>query len=160
MVRMCALALLMAAAVRPQPPAAESPARREFHTSLHLVIRAARERFRPLQGARIDIRPGRETWFEARHFLPGAASCRVYEHPLTYICRWERTAERRDLPSFFRSLAEDVAAALGADWSRSDEPERVTFERKEDATIRITGPAAGTEVALTVTPGPPRRTSP
>jgi hypothetical protein len=138
-----------------QPEPAESASQKELRRGLQLVVRASREQFRPMRGARIDIRPGSETWFDARHTLPGADSCRVYEHPLLYTCRWEKAPGRGDMQAFLRSLTAEVEAALGDGWERSGGEEARFREKEEGSTVTLA--LAGGAVRLTVTQGVRRR---
>lgn len=84
-----------------------------FAETVQLVARASREAFRPLKTFRIELHPSREYWYNVTNALPGAATCRIFEHPrLVYRCEWSRgkqTLER---------LSADIAAALGEGWKR------------------------------------------
>jgi hypothetical protein len=139
---------------------AESPFRRDLRRSLRAVIRAAPLQFKSIQGVRIDIHPGRETWYDARYPLPDATDCRVYEQPPQYICRWEKSTRRPNLGAFFTALAADVEAALGERWKRAgtaDKDAAIRFEeaREGGATI-VLAPArraSNGAVQLTVTGG-------
>ena len=103
---------------------ADNPAevrRRELRDVLARVIRAGPERFRPLQGARIDVRPGRTFWYQARVNLPGAEDCRVYDAaPPKYTCEWTK---RR-----YADLVSDIEAVLPEGWKRADQAGAVRFE--------------------------------
>jgi hypothetical protein len=136
-----------------EAPPDEAPFRRDLRRGMNMVIRASREQFKPMRGARIDIRPGRETWFQANRDLPMATSCRVYEHPQKYTCIWERSPVRRDLAAFFRTLTVEVEAVLGDSWERSGGAAgQVRFREKDEGTGVLLAREAGA-VRLTVTPG-------
>jgi hypothetical protein len=95
-----------------------------FTSALQRVIRAGRENFRPLEGARIEMHPGNISYYEARLFIPGTTECRVDEQPVrTYSCHWK--AAHSGEPACGR-LLEQVAAAL-PEWLRSDGPAGATF---------------------------------
>lgn len=139
---------------------AETPFRRDLRRSLRAVIRAAPLQFKSIQGVRIDIHPGRETWYDARYPLPEATDCRVYEQPPRYICRWEKSPQRPNLGVFFTALAADVEAALGERWKRVEPPGttagiRLEEAREGGATIVLdpAGRATAGAVRLTLTGG-------
>lgn len=82
-----------------------------FADVLHRVIRASRENFRPVQGARIEMHPGSRSYYQAKVNLPGTTECRIDEQPRwIYSCQWR--GARCD------KLLADTAAALGQEWSR------------------------------------------
>jgi hypothetical protein len=159
---LCGAAFGFAPDGAPSSPA-PSPGERDhksWASTLNQIVWASRERFRPLQGARIQIRPGRTYWFEARVNLPGAGECRVLEHPTaTYSCEWEKTAGA-DLMSLYRRLAAEIEAALGPKWDRAPEsasPRKIIFKEplKESATsnpllIEVTAAEGGSESAVRV----------
>ena len=130
-----------------------APVPETFASGLSRILRAAPEEFKPLRGARIDIRPGRDSWFEGRINLPGAV-CRAYEHPRpAYRCRWERSAGRRDMRPYQRSLASDVEAALGEGWMREDAGGKIRFTRERDGASVQIDPATASAVELVVEGG-------
>src|SRR5262245_34337105 len=58
------------------------------------LIRASRENLRPLKTSRIEMHPSRDYWYEVETKLPGARTCRIYEHPqMVYRCEWNRPAD-------------------------------------------------------------------
>lgn len=121
---------------------------KDFPATLHRVLRAARERFRPLQGFRVEMRPGRTYWFEPKVLLPGAARCRIFEHPrASYVCEWDRGVT-------LAALAEKVAGALGEEWQRTDRPQKiVAFTQNEWAragTVELS--QTGRQVQLAIYP--------
>ena len=62
----------------------------QFAAALQRVIRASRENFRPVEGARIELHPGNKSYFQARVDLPGTTECRIDEPPnLIYSCKWK-----------------------------------------------------------------------
>ena len=100
------------------PAADESraPGEAEFTKALNRIIRAARERFRPVQSFRVDIRPGDIYWYEGQVVLPGAEYCRSYEHPrLRYVCQWTG----KNTTSKYDGVVDRVRAALGDQWTFS-----------------------------------------
>jgi hypothetical protein len=119
------IALLIAVGVRAHNE--EEP----FAEILQRIIRASRENFRPLQGARIEIHPGNLSYYQPKVNLPGTTECRIDEHPLAYSCNWRGTRCEK--------LLAETAKALGAEWSR------------RGSTFKNTGRFRWTEVA--VTPG-------
>src|SRR5262245_46680897 len=93
--------------------------RKQLAALLSQIVRASRYGFDTLFGARVERFPGRQSWYEAKTYLPGASYCRIDEEPdLAYRCVWERTASRGDLQRFQAELAADVEAALGSEWKR------------------------------------------
>jgi hypothetical protein len=104
-----------------------------FASVLHRVIRASRERFRPVQTFRIDMYPSREYWYEVDTPLPGATLCRVFEHPeLIYECEWTRS-RKAPAPPAFVELADQLERSLGAAWTRTngDKHGTVLFKPKK-----------------------------
>jgi hypothetical protein len=103
-----------------------------FESALHRVIRASRERFRPVQTFRVNMYPGRDYWYEVDTPLPGATLCRVFEHPeLTYQCEWTRS-KRTPKPLPFVELADQMERSLGTPWTRRNREKEgtVLFEPK------------------------------
>ena len=100
---------------------------------LHRIVRASRERFSPQKTFRVEMHPKRDYWYEVESSLPGATTCRIYEHPeLIYQCEWFKDKRTPNPPSFSQ-LAHNVEAALGEKWTRS-EPKSgrlVIFEPKD-----------------------------
>jgi hypothetical protein len=91
-----------------------------FESVLQRVIRASRERFRPVQTFRIDNYPNGDYWYEVDHPLPGATLCRVFEHPeLIYQCEWIRSKKTPKIPTF-DELAAQVERSLGTSWTRTN----------------------------------------
>jgi hypothetical protein len=91
-----------------------------FESVLKRVIRASRERFRPVQTFRIDNYPNGDYWYEVDHPLPGATLCRVFEHPeLIYQCEWTSSKKTPKIPTFVE-LADQMERSLGASWTRTN----------------------------------------
>ena len=124
-----------------------------FASALHRVIRASREHFRPVEGARIELHPGNKSYFQARVDLPGTTECRIDEPPnLTYSCKWKPHQSQAAGSAPCDKLLADMQAALGAEWSRTDSSKLET--RK--TTFRNSGRYRMTEVTVT----PPTRLTP
>lgn len=124
-----------------------------FAAVLLRVIRASRESFRPVEGARIEFHPGNKSHFQARVELPGTTECRIDEPPnLVYSCKWKPPHSQPPGTAPCDKLLADIQAALGAEWSRTDSPELQT--RK--TTFRNSGRYRMTEVTVT----PPTRLTP
>jgi hypothetical protein len=124
-----------------------------FASALHRVIRASRENFRPVEGARIELHPGNKSYFQARVDLPGTTECRIDEPPnVTYSCKWKPQQSQAAGSAPCDKLLADLQAALGAEWSRTDSPKLQT--RK--TTFRTGGRYRTTEVTVT----PPTRLTP
>jgi hypothetical protein len=118
-----------------------------FASALHRVIRASRENFRPVEGARIEFHPGNKSYFQARVDLPGTTECRIDEPPnLSYSCKWQPPQSQAAASGPCDKLLADIEAALGAEWSRTDSPKletrKTTF--RNSGRYRMTG--------VTVTP--------
>lgn len=148
------LAAVSLAGQAPPPATAEARFRRELRRAIQSVVRASRERFRPMQGARIDMRPGNEYWFDARHPMPEATDCRVYEHPPSYTCRWEKSPQRPDLAAFYGVLSADVEAILGDAWKRVGQGgKKARYEEVRGSGATLEVELTGTAVRVTVAGG-------
>jgi hypothetical protein len=93
----------------------------QFAVVLHQILRASREHFRPVEGARIDVYPGRRSYFQARVDLPGTTECRIDETPLlVYSCKWKPAgpAPGTTPAALCQKLVTRVEAALGSEWQR------------------------------------------
>jgi hypothetical protein len=120
--------LLVAAVLAAHAHDQEEP----FAEVLQRIVRASRENFRPVQGARIEMHPGSLSYYQPKVNLPGTTECRIDEQPRwVYSCKWRG--------SRCGKLLADTAAALGPEWARSG------------STFRHKGRYRLTEV--TVTPG-------
>ena len=82
-----------------------------FAAVLQRIVRASRENFRPVQGARIELHPGNLSYYQPKLYLPGTTDCRIDERPLVYSCKWR--GERCE------KLLADTTSALGSEWSRT-----------------------------------------
>jgi hypothetical protein len=124
-----------------------------FAEALQRVIRASRENFRPVEGARIELHPANESYFQARVDLPGTTECRIDEPPnLAYSCKWKPPHSQPAGTAPCDKLLADTQAGLGAEWFRVDSPKLQT--RK--ATFRSSGRYRLTEVSIT----PPTKLTP
>jgi len=62
-------------------------------------------------------------WYEVTNALPGATSCRIFEHPtMMYVCEW-RMNSKGSKNVTFGELDKQVAAALGSDWTATRLPD-------------------------------------
>jgi hypothetical protein len=117
-----------------------------FAAVLQRVIRASRESFRPVEGARIELHPGNKSYFQARVDLPGTTECRIDEPPnLVYSCKWKPPQSQPPGTGPCDKLLADMQAALGAEWSRADSPKPQTGK----TTFRNSGRYRMTEVTVT-----------
>jgi hypothetical protein len=91
----------------------------EFDETLEHVLRASKERFIPVEGARNENRL-REFFFEAKLYLPGATFCRVFQRDKTpiYGCEWEQAAIPNSFAGLYDRLTAKIEAALGSDWNK------------------------------------------
>ena len=118
----------------------------QFAAALQRVIRASRENFRPVEGARIELHPGNKSYFQARVDLPGTTECRIDEPPnLIYSCKWKPPQLQPPGTSPCDKLLADIQAALGAEWSRTDSPKPQVGK----TTFRNSGRYRMTEVTVT-----------
>jgi hypothetical protein len=109
----------------------------DFGSALRRVIHAGREQFAPLKSFRVDIRPGRNSWYEVKASLPGADTCRIYEHPQpVYRCEWRRKREA-GAASGYPELVRRVEAALGDEWSRVNRGKSTRFASRKPRSGRI-----------------------
>lgn len=121
-----------------------------FPGVLQRIIRASRENFRPVEGARIDLYPGRRSYFQARISLPGTTECRIDEAPvLTYSCQWKPDPKAIAPGAPCSGLIQQVVAALDSDWQRK-EPRTATSA----AIFKNTGRYKDTEIAVMRSKGP------
>jgi hypothetical protein len=91
----------------------------EFDEALNHVLRASKERFIPIEGARNENRL-REFFFEAKLYLPGATFCRVFQKdkfPI-YGCEWEQAAIPNSFAGLYDRLIAKIEAALGSEWNK------------------------------------------
>jgi hypothetical protein len=101
-----------------------------FAETVQLLVRASREGLRPLKTFRIEIHPSRDYWYNVTNALPGATTCRIFEHPrMIYKCEWTKKVRAGDAP-LFKDLATQIEAALGDPWTRTDHPAVVRFDPK------------------------------
>jgi hypothetical protein len=120
----------------------------DFAAVLQRILRASRENFRPVEGARIDLYPGRRTYFQSRVDLPGTTDCRIYETPLpVFSCQWKAPAAAPGAGTAGTAcgrLADRVATALGPEWQRATSvpsPSKVTF--RHEGRYRLSEVAVG-----------------
>lgn len=120
----CAAAGHLIAQTPSAPDESRARGETEFTKGLNRIVRAGRERFRPVQSFRVDIRPGDIYWYEGQVVLPGAEYCRSYEHPrLQYVCQWSRK-NTASTTSKYDDLVGRVSAALGDQWTFSGSEKR------------------------------------
>jgi hypothetical protein len=102
--------------------AAAAEEQADFATGLDKLIRAGRERFRPVKTYRVDIRPGPLYWYESSVMLPGVEYCRIYEHPRREcVCQWPRKAET------YAAVVDRVRESLGDRWKSSNSGKMTSF---------------------------------
>ena len=90
-----------------------------FAEILQRIVRASRENFRPVQGARIEMHPGNISYYQPKVYLPGTTECRIEERPRwIYSCQWHGARCEK--------LRADTESALGPQWSRTGS----TFKHK------------------------------
>jgi hypothetical protein len=116
----------------------------EFRTVLQRIIRASRENFRPVEGARIDLYPGRRSYFQARVDLPGTTECRIDETPvLAYSCKWKPEPKAITPGALCKRLTDQVEAALGSEWQRQE-----SRQRNSVTSFKNTGRYRQTQIAV------------
>jgi hypothetical protein len=119
-------------------PLAAHDEEQPFAAVLQRVIRASRENFRPVEGARIEMHPGNLSYFQARVDLPGTKECRIDEHPNpVYSCRWQPPSSAPPGPVCARILS-DIDTALGPEWSRGHSPQSAPAVFRNTGRYRLT----------------------
>jgi hypothetical protein len=115
-----------------------------FQEMVQRIVRSSRENMRPLKTSRIEMRPSMDYWYEVTHVLPGARTCRVYEHPeMVYKCEWKHG---KDISAAYERVANDLAGALGGvDWKTVSSRRVTRFEpfnpkRNGIVEVRVAGP--------------------
>jgi len=91
----------------------------DFDAALKRIVRASKDRFIPIEGARIENRR-RDFFFEPRVYLPGATYCRIFELDSTWIfgCEWEHAKTTAAAAGFYDQLVAKAETTLGAEWSK------------------------------------------
>ena len=97
---------------------------RTFKSIVQLIVRSSRENLRPLKTSRMEMRPSMHYWYEVTDVLPGAQTCRIYEHPrMVYKCDWKRS---RDAAVTQKRVAKEIGDALGSTEFRVVESQTTT----------------------------------
>ena len=88
-----------------------------FDGVLETILKASNQRFRPVEGPRIENRR-REFYFEARVYLPEAMYCRIFDQGgLVYCCEWEVKSQASST-SVYEKLVTRIESALGTKWAK------------------------------------------
>ena len=89
-----------------------------FRDVVHRLVRASRENLRPIKTFRINMHPSLEYWYEVEVMLPGAKTCRIYEHPrMVYRCEWKKP-DNVAAKIVYAGVVQELKEALGqADWT-------------------------------------------
>jgi hypothetical protein len=83
-----------------------------FKEVVQRLVRASRENLRPLRTFRIERHPSADYWYEVEVKLPGAKTCRIYEHPqMVYRCEWNR-ARNVLVNSAYANAVKSIETAL------------------------------------------------
>ncbi|HZT28465.1 MAG TPA: hypothetical protein VFA33_01185 [Bryobacteraceae bacterium] len=101
------------------PQEAARPARaswESFDRVLQSILEASRDRFRRVEGVRIENRR-REFYFEAKTYLPQASYCRILEGPV-YCCEWDAKGPSAAL-SVYEKLVGRIKGAVGEQWAQT-----------------------------------------
>jgi hypothetical protein len=120
-----------------------------FEAVVQRIVRASRENLRPLKASRIEMRPSMHYWYEVTDIIPGAALCRIYEHPrMVYRCEWKS----RSAGPLHDKLVKDLAAVLGTDeWTLHRSATGTRFEPvkpNRNGVVDVLLKPAGVEVAF------------
>jgi hypothetical protein len=113
-----------------------------FDVALKHILRASKDRFIPIEGARIENRR-RDFFFEPRVYLPGATYCRIFELEKSWVfgCEWEPAKPPARFAGLYDQLAAKVEAALGTDWNKEissrNARKEVLFVASERPTIQV-----------------------
>jgi hypothetical protein len=108
-----------------------------FKEIVQKLVRASRENLRPLKTFRVEMKPGREYWYEVEVKLPGAKTCRIYEHPqMVYRCEWNR-APTESGDSVYTTVVNRIEEALdSSNWTVRRSSNKVSVTRFEPVNPR------------------------
>ena len=108
-----------------------------FKEIVQKLVRASRENLRPLKTFRVEMKPGREYWYEVEVKLPGAKTCRIYEHPqMVYRCEWNR-APTESGNSVYTTVVNRIEEALdSSNWTVRRSSNKVSVTRFEPVNPR------------------------
>jgi hypothetical protein len=89
-----------------------------FSQVLQRALRSSADRFRDLEGVRIENRK-RHYFFEAKVYLPEASYCRVFnqEGPV-YCCEW-RDKGYSASKTRYQNLIQNIESSLGPGWTKT-----------------------------------------
>ena len=125
-----AAAFCLSLAIQAQP-ASSLKARRvpweSFDSVLSSILRASRDDFAILEGARVENR--RRDWFyEAKAFLPEATYCRIfYQGGAVFCCEWDETSPGGST-LLYDKLVGAIGTALTGDWSKKAKADKLRKE--------------------------------
>lgn len=90
-----------------------------FNSVLTSILRASRDDFAILEGARIENR--RRDWFyEAKAFLPEATYCRIfYQDRAVFCCEWDEKGQAA-AALLYEKLTGSIGKAVGEEWSKKE----------------------------------------
>jgi hypothetical protein len=113
-----------------------------FDEALKQVLRASKDRFLRIEGARVENRR-REYFFEPRVYLPTATYCRIFQQEKTtiYGCDWERAASPNSFADLYERLVAKIESALGPEWNKQLGPRKsakeVLFTADDRPTVQV-----------------------
>jgi hypothetical protein len=125
----------------------EEEEQQTFREVVQRLVRASRENLRPMKSFRINMHPSLEYWYEVVVMLPGAKTCRIYEHPkMVYRCEWTMPKSAA-AETVYGHVVKAIEEALGpTDWRVRSAASGTRFEpvnphRNPVWEIRKSGPA-------------------
>jgi hypothetical protein len=128
-----------------------------FGQVLEDIVRASKDRFRRVEGARVENRR-RDYYYEAKFYLPGATYCQILleKNGPIYNCEWEKAPDRGGFATLFDQLVSKIENALGADWSRKagtrKSGKEVLFTKAKEPVVQVIREPGASAVHVFITP--------
>lgn len=128
-----------------------------FGQVLEDIVRASKDRFRRVEGARVENRR-RDYYYEAKFYLPGATYCQILleKNGPIYNCEWEKAPDRGGFATLFDQLVSKIENALGADWSRKagtrKSGKEVLFTKAKEPVVQVIRETGASAVHVFITP--------
>ncbi len=90
-----------------------------FGPALQRALHSSLDRFRELEGARIENRK-RDYFFESKIYLPEAKYCRIFNHRgwTVFCCEW-RDRGYSSSKARYQNLIGNTESALGPEWTKN-----------------------------------------
>jgi hypothetical protein len=146
----CLLLVLLAQVAWPAGPGWET-----LGPELKHLLRESRENFHTVEGARIENRR-RDSFFEAKTYLPEASYCRIFQQGGTvYCCEWDGRGASAATALFGR-LVGQIEGVLGAEWSKTEKKtarrQEVLFRGEDKPLVHVILQSSPVQVYVVVLP--------